>query len=107
MGSTYGGDVVMEVWINAAWRHVRADDRVRLGTAEADVITSSTAHWHVDPNSNRYSPTAWEHEETLTLLKEREGKLVFPPDDPIDILMTHGRHREHLFNVAFPGTERV
>lgn len=96
-------------WVPNTWRMVRAGDRVRLPgtTAEAVVETVLICEWHVDPNSDRYRPDGWPHDEAHVKLQERDTMLTFNPDNPVDIWMDDARQAENYIAISFPGTERV
>lgn len=74
-------------WHPRTWRELVAGDQVAVGDAQATVLASITNHWHVDPRSNEYRPTALEHSVTMITLDYRPGEpYSMPPDGEVETL---------------------
>lgn len=71
-------------WEPRKWRELVHGDRVRMGTAEAEVQSTGTATWHVDPKSNDRYPRPLDHDVTHVRLVGREPLYRMPADGMVD-----------------------
>lgn len=87
-------------WIITEWRYVRGGDKVRLGTTEADVETTSEIGWHTDPRSSQYDPRPMNHSKVSVRLSGRP-MMQFDPHGSIEILMGSERLAIHTLALKF------
>jgi len=112
----HGGDDVTE-WTLSEWQHVIMGDVVRLpgrSETEASVGSARRQPWHAD--SREYTGqdgkvrdwvTPHEHEIVFArlILDGGERTVNFPPETPVEILMSASRRAALTIQQAFPGSE--
>jgi hypothetical protein len=85
-----------ESWRQGTWAEVaelrkadpHAQVRVRLGEAEATVVSAVTQRWHVDPRSPERYPRPLEHDVVAVKLAERGNTLFQMPPHGVVFILT-------------------
>jgi hypothetical protein len=71
-------------WEPRRWRELVQGDRVSLGGVEAEVESTSTSTWHVDPDSSEYRPQPLEHTITHLRLVGRDTLYRMDPEGEVE-----------------------
>lgn len=94
------------VWVPATFADCLGNDRIRLNGEEAIVLRATRGIWHADTR-DEWRPKAWDHVEVRLALDVVPELSLYPPNGPIEILMTEERRAVHIMSQAFPGTVRL